>query len=450
MTSRGSHAGLARGPLLALALLAALWSFARSWNYAGRWASIDFYQFWVIGDVVREGAPGDIWSAQARTELGAKYAGSARDAFAKSAQERPASRRLVAAREREELETFSTPWLYTVFALAGDGRYRRDQTLFQRASLCLYVLGLLALASALRYCAAEGLLLVAVLLQAFGPFLEDESLGNVSRFQFALLAAVAALLTRRTRAARWAGGVVLGLAVAFKPNIAPAAVVLGVGWVVSGQWRKLGDVVLSSVLGALLAVACSSFYFGTPECWVWWWRELATLLQPGAWGESNYSLARLLREHAGIAELAFLGPALGLGVLGSLWVSRTSIANAAKASDERSIEELRQWDVLLLGLGVLLGLLASELTWFHYYGSALILVLYLMRPWRAADAPASSATGGGTNRMLAVLGLFLLSLETLRMLFELPTAINLPIVVAGALLLFACGCWSAARGLRAP
>jgi hypothetical protein len=436
-------------PLLALALLVAVWFFARSWNAAPRWVAIDFYQFWVVGDVVRGGEPGDVWSAPARVELGQRYAERAalraRGEADGAPPPRQGAKRAAAAREREELETYSTPWLYTVFAFLGDGRYSSDQALFERLSLVLYLAALLALAASLGFSAVECALLASLSMSMFGPFLEDESLGNVSRLQFALLAAVAWLLARRWKFARLAAGVVLGLTIAFKPNIAVAAVALGLGWMFSGQWRKLAEVLLGALVGVALAVAISSARFGTAEAWSWWARELAALMQPGAWDGSNYTLARLLRESFASESATFVGALLALGLGACLWTSRRSVAKAVETRDERSAEFLRDWDVLLMGLGATLGLLASELSWFHYYASALLLVLALLRPARDAEAPAAARL----RQFLGGAGLVALSLEIPRLLLELPDGAGLPLVVGGALLAYLGGCAVAARGFRA-
>jgi hypothetical protein len=446
--SRLAPAGAAAlRPLFLFAVLIASWAFAKSWSYASRWPCIDYYQFWVVGDALRAGDVGDVYSQAERKRLGEKYAEIAQRDFGDAAPERAGSRRRGAAIVRTELETYSTPALYALFAVTGTGRYRYDLTLFQRLSLCSYVAALLIVCGLLGYSLVAKGLVVATLLEAFGPLLEDESFGNVSRLQLALLALLMWLLAKgRVRVRFAAAGVLLGVSIALKPNVAAVAVLLGVAWIVTRQWRKLIHVVAGALAGLTAAVAASSAYYGSSACWRQWIRSLSSLMRSGGWDDVNFSLPRALHQLFGFEHVGWVALAVFALVLVLLFIGRRSIGDAVARGDSASASAVKRWDVFLVGLGGTVTVLSSELAWFHYYLLVLPLALYVLRPCNELVNRRNSRI----VRALGFLALVAISLDAPRMLLDLPLASHLYVVVSGAVLLFAVGCWLCVAEARSP
>ena len=444
-------------PERALAFLLAAYAIVSAWDFSGKPACIDCYQFWVVGRAVRAKETPDVYSPSERKRLGEAYWQRAvaaeserlRDAPPSPADPSkrvspPSSKRLQAANQRKELETFSTPWFYTLFGVLGGADYDASQDLFQRASLLGYVVAIALLARLLGYSGAGACLWIAALLQVFNPFVDDTIAGNVNRLQLLALAVylVVAHGGSRSRESSWlrdlAGGVLLGATIAFKPNLVAIAGVLGLGWLVAGGTRRVVATALGLLLGAALSVLLSAAFFDSLEPWRSWANDLPRLLAPGSpsagtAAEGNYSLARLLRDRAGITPGAVL-PALLLAlVAAALVAARVRRARAGVAPLPRVAR-----DVLLLGLGACVTLLGSELAWQHYFVATIPLAMFLLRPTDEAARPI--ATG------LALVAIAMVALQTVGRLFDLhdPSA-GAAVMAGGTLLLFFLGVGELAR-----
>ena len=99
--------------------------------------AIDFYQFWVVGQEVATGQSGDVYSDLERRRIGRRYLNQARGA------DDPTRRKT--AEHRAVLDTFSTPFLYTVFGALSSGDYARDLSRYRALSLLFVVLSVAAL-----------------------------------------------------------------------------------------------------------------------------------------------------------------------------------------------------------------------------------------------------------------------------------------------------------------
>ena len=442
--SQARHSRTLLITLLAAAL--ALWSFARTWDMSRRWAAMDYYQFWVVGRAVAEGkTEGSIYSATERQRLAKLYAPADKTELGEGADRVRKSKLSAAVARRPELETYSTPWLYTVFGATQDGPYRTDMVTFQHLSAVAWIVSLLVLCGLLGYSWPERVLAAALLLESFGPYLEDQNLGNVGRVQFAGLVLLVWLLARRQHLL---AGLALGLLVAFKPNIASVALTLGGGWLVSRQYDKLARVVAGSFVGAALAVVLSAWFFGSLQCWIDWAHELGQLLQPGTWDDVNYSLPRALRDVFGLGLLAKIGWLAPLAFFAVLWLRRAALTAIACTPSPRAQLFLGRWDVFLVGVGSSLPLVTSELAWYHYFVGVLPLCLYLLRSQDELTGRAPSHR----SRWLSFLALLAISFETARMLFDLPAEAHVSTVALGALLAcgLACGAaWSVPRSSEA-
>ena len=389
------------------------------------WAGVDYYQFWLAGRAGGSGEPVDVWSDAVRVELGEKGVAEATRAQPRT---EPARRYLLIARYRSPLETYATPWLYTVFGATASGDYERDMARFQVVSLVALVLGMLAFARLRRALVDRVLLLFTLAAAWFAPTISDFRVGNVNRVQLGLLALSLGLSAWGRLPARnvW-GGVVLGLAVAFKPNLAFPALTLGLGWMALGRWRKLGAQVAGALAGAAVAVVLSSLWFGSAGAWSWWLGEVGKLLAEydHSVALGNVALMRVLVDTTGFSSTATLLVLFSALFAAGLWIRRRAAAGPGLGPRDEAIE-----DVTLGALGLGLSLLTTQLAWLHYEVLALPLGVLVLRP---GARPAV--------RLAGALALLAVALEPVRDVLgfaenELPSAVC---VALGTLALFALG-----------
>ncbi len=416
--------------LVGLLLIATL---AQGLFYAQRWDSYDFYQFWVVGQAVRDPGTGDVWSQAERERLGREWHQAALHDQAPGPG-RPADKRALAASRRQVLETYSTPWLYTLFGAAASGRYEVDLRRFQVFSLAALVLAAAALARTAGLSWAPVALFVCLVVGWFAPTVSDTQVGNVNRLQVALVALYLWIGGRERLAGRdLLAGVVLGLAAMFKPNLAFPILTLGMGWVLLGRWRKLVLQGAGTALGALAAFVLSGLWFGSAGAWRQWSAVLGELMgeYDHALSRGNFALARLLGDSTGIES----GGLLALLFLGSLAAALAVRRRAVAATSRPDGRE----DLLLAGLGGAISVLTAKLAWLHYF----LLVLPL-----AAALLASAASAN--RRVIAAVALLLVALEPFKDLLRLEGTepVCATLVCGGALLLYLLGLFELATPAR--
>lgn len=369
----------------ALAMLLGVFAVFDAWNYATQMPGIDFYQFWVAGQVIAGPVFADVYSETADRERGEEY-------FRKSLILPVRSRQRRVAAERRRFETYSTPFLYTLFGLAASGDYERDYTRYQFVCLVTTVLSIIVLCKCLDYPTAAIPLAIVVLMVWFEPFRSDVRVGNVAQIQLGTLAGFVWLQRQAKLPYRHAiAGLVLGLSVAFKPNTAPIAVFLCVTWLLNGRLRKLSSTLAGAAVAALIAFFVSNAAFGSASCWSQWLSKLSRLSTSDGVIEvamGNYSLARILDEQTGFRELTGFRTEIPLvlvlssAAVACLWKTRrtsSAIAEHASSSKTMSERELHE-DMLAIGIGAAVTLLVSQLAWLHYFLLLIPLILFLLRP----------------------------------------------------------------------
>ncbi len=329
------------------------------------------------------------------------------------------------------LETYSTPFLYTVAGVFASGRYDRDHAGFVLLSLGCGLFGALAICRLLRFeplsCAAA----IALLGLAFAPFLSDLRVGNVNAIQLGLLAAFLGVRNLpRPALADPAAGAILGLAVMFKPNLGCVALMLAMAGRSTGVWRR----------------------------WPAWARG------GGGRRRRDRRLEPLLRDVPGLVELVRRGPLdtrrdrrredrelrsraasrrplgvraaplLAAAAVGAMLVIAWASRRRGAASTGNEIEPRSAGrDVLLVGTGCMAYLLSAPLVWVHYFVLVVPLALFLLRP-----AGGRRDRFAPRRRLAAGVALLLLANRPL----EAAIGQGHPAVVAvtsnaGALLLFA-------------
>lgn len=356
-------------PTVALAALLLAASLGPSVATLRRSPAVDFYHFWLVGPAVRAGEVLDVYAPETRTHAGER-------AFQRALAPGIGEAQRQAATKFRRLETTATPFLYASFTPFVTNDYDRDRIGFNVFSVLAFLFALGALTRRLGYGATGSLLLMAFTVLAFEPFASDVRVGNVNRLQFALLALYVLLLWDtgpRDRLRAGVAGTWLGLLGMWKPNVAFVAFAVVVFWGAlerSVAWRAH---LLGLVLGGVLGFAAAAAFFGTPLVWVWW--ADAALDLP-----HDFPIPI---EHGNFAPLRALEQGLGLR-LGAAWTLAWLVLLAlflrrAAAGREPS-EAMSEGSILLVGIGCAVALLASPLSWLHYYLASLFLVAWVLRP----------------------------------------------------------------------
>ena len=262
----GGRGVLSSRPLLLCALLVAIAVVGgvRAHQLSMQTPGIDFYQFWALGQAVDEGLVGDIYEPAARHRLAKQ--------FVRRAAQSGSPRQQEAADFRSDaLEAASTPFLYSVFFAIQTGEYDRDISRYRAVSVALSLVSIAVLCWLVRADPVRASVALVFATWAWVPLGDDLVDGNVNQVQLALLSLFLVLQQRAPNlVASVAAGAVLGLANFFKPNLAYVPLALTLGWVVDRSWGRLLRCWAGVSLGAGVAVAVSSVFFGTPRCWIDW------------------------------------------------------------------------------------------------------------------------------------------------------------------------------------
>ncbi len=398
-----------------LAMLA-LFSVLDMWRYGDKATGIDFYQFWAVGQALRTMPVENIYGADDRLKVAQEIArrGNAQPEF---------MRHRAAARDRPVLQTYSTPFLYTVLAAFGSRRYETAFQMFRLSTILCTVIALLLLCRVLGFALPETLLLMVVFTGWFEPLLSDMRVTNVNQYQLLDVALLAWLLARAPSTTRDVlSGLVLGCAILFKPNLLFVGALLVLWWLFARDWRRLGGNLIGCALAVLLALASSGILFGSLHCWLDWLTALRNMPPEILTVEmGNYSLAMFIRQLADVDARAVLIVALPLLGAGFVYAGRKHTDDPARV-------------VAVLALGCLIYLLSGELVWLHYYWLTVPALLLLLRP---------DKTELSLRRIVALLS-FLLLTATLPLDLVDPYLVGV-MCISGALLLTIHTMWETAR-----
>jgi len=361
-----------KNPELILFLMLAMFGLSAAWGAAATAGGVDFYQFWVVGQVLHRSVVTDVYSDNARSRLGAE--------FFEQAMRTANPHQRVAAEYRQNLKTYSSPFFYSVFELFSTGNYETDLRNYRVLMLACLVFSVAVLCRLLHHSLSTTLGAVAVFSAWFEPFSSDMRVGNVNSIQLAMLAAylwVAARMRWRHRDI-W-GGALLGLAVAFKPNLVIVAAVLVVDWLLNGQFRRVWFHATGAAVGRGIAFLVATACFGTPRCWINWLAATQSLLDeimPVDYG--NFAPARILGEAVGADITVPLAVIFGSLAVAGLWLKRPGASSGngtAPASDTCLL-------VPVVSLACLLVALMPRLVWLHYYMLTIPSLLVLLCPMR--------------------------------------------------------------------
>jgi hypothetical protein len=377
-----------RRVLTVAALLAAAVCVQFPWRTGNQAAGIDFYQFWAGGQLARQ--VDNLYAKETRQE---RY-----QPFVQEAYNREGSNNLlVAARLRPEFEFFSTPFLYTAFALLPD-RYDRALLIYRVLSLAALIGGVLLFARAAGLAWAGAGFVLAYVLSLFEAVKTEARVVNVNFVQLFAVGLAAWLLVGKERW-RWiAGAAVLGIVTAFKPNLAPVIPLLLVYRLLARERARFLWEAIGAVAGVALAVVVSSAYFGGFDAWLEWLaaaRELAGTLLPLDKGNVAMMLPIAQRWGSGTAYVVAL-VLFALASTAGLQPARVVGGRLEAGGTPRA-----------LALGLLIYLLSATLVWLHYLVLAIpaAVVLIAGRSW--------------VKKSLGIVGLTLVGLDLWMLVFPI-------------------------------
>lgn len=391
----GSLGGLS---LVLVGLLLAQQTFDR-WRLSTASANVDFFTLWSVPQALDDVPGTDIYTPAGQLELGAVMS---RDAKSPSASE---TQRTATAAVRQlydgRVDATATPFAYAVVGGLSSGDYDRDLWRFIGVSWAAFAFSVVAIGALLRYSLVATLLAFLVLTSTFAPLLAELRVANLNQVQLAILATFL-LLVGQVRFGL--AGVVLGLATAFKPNIALVMPFCVLVTLVDGRGARWGRLCAGAVLGVAAGLAAGALYFDGFGVWTGFLQGLERttgVTYPLEHG--NFGLAALVFSWSGWKVSWPVGLALTAAFAALVIRTRSAGTPQVPDGDARADYDLHQ-TFLAVGLGCAVMLLASNLVWLHYYVLLIPLALYLLRPVpdRAPDRGRRLACGGAAVAALVL------------------------------------------------
>jgi hypothetical protein len=331
-------------------------------------AGIDFYQFWLGGKIALSGNGEALYSVEGRTRFGFEGVVAAhrvKDPL-----------RIAASEQRRVLETYSTPFLYSAFGSLSSDNYTVDLQRYRMGLLGCFVAAIVIFSRLLSLNAVTVLAALCFFLNRFEPLSSELRVGNVNSIQLfglALYTSISFCWKNRWKDA--CSGILLGLLLTFKPNLALTLLLIFFEIVCRRQYRALISQIAGLVVGVLVAFAVSSFVFGGMQCWYSFFESLARM--PDGIirvDQGNISPQMLLRASIGTNLGLTIIPLVVCISIVALWVRR--IQKLPVPYSKPTFETHRQ--LSYLALGCLLVVLLPHLAWLHYFimtVPALLLVL---------------------------------------------------------------------------
>jgi hypothetical protein len=415
-----------------------------AWVRAEQTPAIDYYQFWVVALVVREGGTADVYAPAGREDV-------ARLAMRRAADDTTPPRERAAAESNFQLargnlqhmiHATATPLQYASVGSPSCGDYERDYQRFAAISLAVYVAAVALLCRLLGYSLPAALLAISYLTFAFAPLRWDAVVGNVNQLQLGGLAVYLWLLTRARRP--WqhlAAGALLGLMIAYKPNLLfiPLGPVL-VG-LIDKDFAMCRRLVGGLAVGGALGFLGGAVYFGSAASWFRWRDALVEVLDvPPGVSDGNFSLSQVAFELSGY-NLAWAMLAAGLVVVAvALWRGRPARVRDGQPPEAAGASAFDRRSFLASMLPVAITLVFPRLAWPHYFVLLTPLLLLTLQSTMMTTAARKSFTRAFLYGAPAVACVLLLTGAAPA---DAPYARAVLLDVA-ALLLFLLGTWEVA------
>jgi hypothetical protein len=395
-----------RAVLTIVAAAAAVYALIVTWRQNEQAAGLDFYIYFVNAQLASRADIENIYAPETQERIG--------DEYYERAQRGTSELRKYDATRRRRLDNVSSPFLYTTLRWVSRD-YDRALRQYHALVLLAFAAGVLALCRRVRvsWCAALGLL-AALLLWDRG-FEADLRVGNVNSLQLAVIAA-----------ALWSppllAGALLGMLVAFKPNLIVIVLLLVVARVAARDWRRLRAEVAGGAAGVLVAIIAAAVNYGSFRVWLQWigaanqfWHRLQTR------EERNVAPALSLFQQHG-TWISYVIAAVLIAIV-CIAIVRVSSRASRGAPEARAAPHT---DALVIGLAILIYLISAPVVWLHYMVLVLPLAIALLR--RRVTAIAS------------LLALAAIAEEPFELLFRVPVyPHDATHITPALLLLFACG-----------
>jgi len=378
-----------------LLLILAIIGLSAAWGKSSHAIGIDFYQFWVVGQVLDRPDVTNVYSDQYRSRLGAEYL--------RRAQLVGNPRQVSVAEKRQTLDTDSSPFLYSVFWMFLTGDYETDFRNYRLLMLACLTSGIVILSRLLNHSWGTTFGAIAIFSGWFQPFTYEMGVGNVNSLQFAALAAYLWVVARmRWRYRDILGGALIGLAVAFKPNFAFIAALLAVDKILNSRIRRLLLQATGAAGGGIVAIVIAAACFGSLHCWTDWLSAVKSLPNEIITVKlGNFAPARIFDEWLGINAMVPLAVIFGGLAVTGIWLRRRDLSDESRllpASDAFP-------EAVVLSTGCLLLVLVPRLAWLHYYLFTIPIFLVLLSPSAMRRPAAGSVLLQQLLVTLAFLGL---------------------------------------------
>lgn len=379
-----------------LASLLLIHSALFAWQYATHTPMVDFFIFWCVPHTLSIKPVADIYSEQARRDMGSEMAAEAELPSAPETQRQATYANMQDSLHNGRVDSRGSPLLYTLIGLLSSGDYETDQKRFAVASgLCL-AMSVVMLCHLLRFSVVSTILVLAFLAADFSPVVSDMGVGNLNEIQ---LFAVALFILFAGRSRYLAAGIAIGMATMIKPTtliVLALAVIVGLA---DRDYRRLLRLLTGVGVAAAGSIAVSGLYFANPRMWIGFIKSLS-----GTVGDGSYPLEK---GNYGLAKLLFGGTGPGPAIILIVLLAAFSWLVFSTRRKAPAVEPAVTNAFAAAGVGCALMLLSSPLAWVHYYVLLIPLSLFVIQP--APDGEAPSLPGGIIAKFLAFVPLLMLS-----------------------------------------
>ena len=315
------------------------------WRQNERAAGLDFYIYFVAGQIAGREDVENIYGAEVQERVGEEYF--------ERAQRSTSELRKYDAQRRRRLDLVSSPFLFSTLRWVS-ADYDRALTQYHAFVLVCFIAGVLLFCRACSVPWYASLFLLAGLLLWYRGFEADLRVGNVNSIQLLALAVIVAVPRLR-----W---FLLGALLLFKPNVMFVPLLFAVARLARREPRALVRDLIEGAIGALIAFVVASIAYGSPRVWLQWvsaandfYHRLPTRM------ERNVTPALALFHDYG-EWLSYL--------LAAILIAIACVAIARSKTNDAP---------LLAALGVLIYLLSANVVWLHYMVLAIPVAVVLLR-----------------------------------------------------------------------